>query len=364
MSAFTLPRYPGRIYIEVRELSAIWKLIGTWSDVFTNSMMVIPIDERAQLLQRSWDKHLPNGLWAKVKRGKYKGDLALVRDATHCKLRDEGTSSATVLTDLRTIAVVPRIDIQSASQTKSNKRKRTGHKMRPSMRPFDPITIENSYGIGSVTRKSDGSFIFRDQVYRGGLLELKVQGTHSLEYTRPTRDEVAIFAACLSRDGNPDIFEDSVTRISNIRIDDALDILFGPYSGASGHASSSEEEGFVRVRELCVNNDVVFPDDISIPARDLRPRREIGDQVTIIDGQYCGHQGLVVNIDTEEDRLDIYDTGIRKIVCIEFLLHGINLTPPFSRLLVNRALLQPLAPMMFPSTYHHLLQKLIVHGMV
>lgn len=306
LSAFALPQFPGRICIETRELSAIAIFFNMWTNVFSNSIVVIPIEERSQLLQSQ--RHSHAGLWARVNNGRYKGDLALVRDAMHT-----ASMESTVLTDVRTIAMVPRIDDQPA-QRRPNKRARSGHKFRPAASLFDPLVIEASYGKGSVTQRKDGSFVFQNQIFRDGLLELKVQGKHHLKYITPSHEEVAAFATFLPEKEREEILWNYVTRISNIRIHDMVDIRFGPYCGASGLVSSEEEAGFVRVSALHVDSNPVSLGDISIPTRDLRVHRGVGDHVQILEGLYRSHQGLVVNVNADKSRLDIYDIHIREIV--------------------------------------------------
>jgi transcription elongation factor len=183
LSAFAVDSFPGRIYIESRDLQSVSRAIDNLVNVYRNSLTVIPVTDREWLLNhksRTSQAIIP---WAILHRGMYKGDLALVKDAMHVDVNGDS-----LITDIRTVAVIPRINLEIQSQT-SRKQSRSSPS-RPPRHLFDPSMIRRIYGEDSLERKKDGSFVFQNRTFRDSLLEMRVHGVHALEYVHPSQDKI------------------------------------------------------------------------------------------------------------------------------------------------------------------------------
>lgn len=80
LSIFQRDNYTGRIYIEAPKQSVIEKFVNGVPDIYANQKLLIPVQELPLLLKptKSDEVRLDIGSYVRIKRGIYKGDLAVV----------------------------------------------------------------------------------------------------------------------------------------------------------------------------------------------------------------------------------------------------------------------------------------------
>ena len=122
MSAFCRDHLKGYVYIESRHLSYVARAIDGLLGFYGSKITLVPINDMAlTLFVKPVERNVKEGAWVRVKRGKFKGDLAQV-----ITLADD---------EMVRCKVLPRIDVTAMSSKEPLKRKK-GY--RPPQRLFRP----------------------------------------------------------------------------------------------------------------------------------------------------------------------------------------------------------------------------------
>ncbi|XP_056168939.1 protein RNA-directed DNA methylation 3 isoform X2 [Syzygium oleosum] len=104
ISAFAIDHVKGYIYVEADRQSDVIESCRGLCSIYTSRIVPVPRNEVSHLLSvRSKRSEVSVGMWARVKNGKYKGDLAQV-----VAVNDERSRA--------TVKLIPRIDLQAMAE--------------------------------------------------------------------------------------------------------------------------------------------------------------------------------------------------------------------------------------------------------
>jgi transcription elongation factor SPT5 len=237
------------------------------------------------------------GMWVRVKRGKYAGDLAQVND-----VQPDGMTAAVLL--------VPRIDYEPDARTAEDRKRKKGAAAmslanRPPQRLFSHEAVQERFGRGAAFKKS-GRWIFKDEEYTGdGLLDKEYPITSlQTEDVHPTLTEIAKFGgddlsaiadknAVTSVSINLDALAEQSRRAagSNVQPGDRVEATEGDIAGMRGIVEAVSGE-VVTIRS--VDNDV---GSVEVPAKSVKKIFSVGDHVKVTHGRNEDDTGMVLRIE-------------------------------------------------------------------
>jgi transcription elongation factor SPT5 len=275
IAAFEVSRIiPGSVYVEARSpadvLAAIRDLNGVPS---RPHLEFVPLGERPLLL----DCHfidIEAGTWVRVRRGKYRNDLAYVQTVNRV------ANEATVL-------LVPRLSPQGGPQagkkSQKGKEKRSAQ-VRPRACLFDPLL--NS----SFRQLDEGRFESRGQLFRGGLIEMIIPD-HRLGLATPTPEELDSFGRSQGVDASVIAKSWSEYSVAAVTPDTQVRIMSGEQSGLIGHA-------LLITGDTCQFRPQSQPKSIiDVHLSNLRVHFCVGDYVRVKTGIFVGSVGWVTQVE-------------------------------------------------------------------
>ncbi|KAI0918158.1 hypothetical protein AcV5_002926 [Taiwanofungus camphoratus] len=142
ISIFMLPGVVSHLYVEAATIQgALLDVMG--SCLANRKYTVVPLEERATLLKMRYSRHnVPSDSWVRVRRGRYKGDLAYVTSV-------DNESDAELW-------VVPRLSTHAWQKRKQGK---CGKRDRPAPALFDIQETQRIHGDNAVLASS-GKYTF------------------------------------------------------------------------------------------------------------------------------------------------------------------------------------------------------------
>lgn len=286
LSIFQRDNYHGRIYIEAPKQSVIEKFCNGVPDVYISQKLLIPVQELPLLLKpnKSDDVILEEGNYVRIKRGVYKGDLAVVDQISENNLE--------VM-----LKIVPRLDYgkfdEIDSKTGQRKARRPTFTHRPPPQLFNP-TMALRLDQANLYKRDDHHFTYKNDDYIDGYLykSFKVQYVET-KNIQPTVEELARFG---SKDGNVDLTNISQTikkyQASKVTFQpgDRVEVLSGEQRGSKGIVTKTTTDiATVKLPEFPLK-------PLEFPISTLRKIFEPGDHVTVINGDRQGDAGLVLTV--------------------------------------------------------------------
>ncbi|KAF9011770.1 hypothetical protein BDQ17DRAFT_1344799 [Cyathus striatus] len=293
LSAFQRDSLPGMIYVEAKSSKQVQQACNGLVGVYpSRGIHLVPIEEMASLLQiKKQDQTVNPGMWVRIKRGKYAGDLAQVIDVTE-NGEDVG------------LKFIPRIDLtprDDASLDSTKKRKKTAVNnttMRPPQRLFNYEEVVKVYGRKHVSKRGH-TYTFQGDSFKDGFIEkdFKISAL-TLEDVNPTLDEITQFSR--RQDGEGDNLVDlSViaeasrkAAIAVLQPGDHIEVFEGEQAGVHGVVDEVNGD-VVTITAIGVDID---GQKIELPARSVRKRFKPGDHVKVMSGQNADETGLVVSV--------------------------------------------------------------------
>ena len=304
----------GFVYVEARRQADVLAALENMPSAYPRSKMVlVPINEMPDLLRTHKAKTLEPGMYVRIKRGKYQGDLAQVEELMANGLEVE-------------CRLVPREDyglnedvnapmVASTVLGAAGKRKRQGASgksvlsTRPPQRLFSDVEAKRKHGkyIKQVAAYHNKHFEYMGNTYVRGFLMKAWKLQHiQTENVDPTLEEVTKFTAG-AEDGteNLDLTALAATlRASNAAANylpgDMVDVYHGEQRGVCGKAVSVHAD----IVTLRVTEGDLRGQTIEAPVKGLRKRFNDGDHVKVIGGsKYQDEVGMVVRI--TEDRVTL-----------------------------------------------------------
>lgn len=322
ISAFERTSLPGYVYVEARSKEAVINACANLIGIFRRDPILVPINEMAPLLQlKQKEVSITPGMWVRIKRGKYQGDLAEVVDIT-----DNGEEAG--------IRFVPRIDMNPndpAVDGKSKRKRPATAVGRPPARPFNPEEVLRAWGKKSVIKKGL-SWIFQGDTYTNGFIEKDVRvNALVLENVNPTLSEIAMFAG-QGKDGadkgisgalNLAVLAEAAKRTSVVALQpgDQVEVYQGEQSGAQGVVDSVLGD-IVHIRGVGLELD---GQTIEVPAKLVRKRFSPGEHVKVMSGQNTDETGMVVSVkgdlvtfisDLTEEEVRVYTSHLQGVLMV------------------------------------------------
>jgi transcription elongation factor SPT5 len=319
------------IYVEARQPQDVQKALTGIAGVYLNSRpragpvipgrdhvgkgpMIVPRDDMVPLLtMKKKEVEAKEGMWVRVKRGKYAGDLAQISEVVQ-----DGLTAVVLL--------VPRIDYNPNDRIEDRKRKKAGLQngpastVRPPARLFNIEDVQNAYGKGTVSRRA-GQYMFQNEDYNAdGLLEKEYPlASLELENVKPTLDEISLFPKAGEGEGTgitvnlEAIREDTrKTTAQNIQPGDHVEVMEGEQSGIKGVVETVRGETVtIRAPPMTLGEkDAV----LEIPVAAVQKTFKEGDHVKVMTGKNAGETGLVLDSNADTGIVAIWsDLGERKV---------------------------------------------------
>jgi len=298
----------GNLYVEARRMEdVVAALEGITGAYMSFKPTMIPLDEMPDLLKTRKEKQLEPGMYVRVRRGLYQGDLGKVEE-----VETNGTDV--------TVRLVPRLDYGLNEDVnapvvggeESNKRKRIKTSVqRPPPRLFSENEAKKRHGR-YLTRQpglSANAWTYQNKTYVDGFLEdvFRISALQT-EDVNPTLEEVTRFATSGAEDGaeNLDLQALAATlkesRSGEFLPGDKVEVFRGEQKGITGR--SIQVYGDVVKVRVDPGMGALAGLTIDAPIKDLRKLFREGDHVKVIGGsKFTDEVGMVVR--TRDDRVTI-----------------------------------------------------------
>lgn len=295
LTVFQRDSFRGYIYIEAKKPEAIQTALTGMVNVYTNQKLLVPVREYPDLLKqvKSSDVEIVPGIYVRLTRGKYKGDLAMVDN-----LSENGL-------DVR-CKLVPRLDYgKNDDFDKDGKRIRS--KINPVPRLFSEHEARMYDSEGLQPGRGPRSFIYKGEEYIEGFLykDFKLQFIQTKD-VHPTLEELDRFQAGNEEDG----FDISAVAASlkskklgtgngsAFQAGDKVEIRRGEQARTIGKVlTTSLNEVTITITD---SGDPEFVNQkLTVPGNDLRKVFTPGDHVKVVEGKHADETGLVIKIDND-----------------------------------------------------------------
>lgn len=307
ISAFERTSLPGYVYVEARSKEAVINACATIAGVFRRDPILVPINEMAPLLllERKEQKIQP-GSWARIKRGKYQGDLCQVVDIT-----DSGEEVG--------IRMIPRIDMnyREIDDGKPKRKRANTFVGRPPARLFNPEEVLRIYGKKTVLKKGN-SWIFQGDTYTDGFLEKDIRVTGlTTEDVHPGLDEVSVFLSDKTGANgasggatNLDSLAEAVRRPLTVTLQpgDHVEVFQGEQTGVQGVVDS------VLGDVVLIKGSELEGQIVEVPSKSVRKKFSPGEHVRVMSGLNMDETGMVVSI--EGDLVTLMSDLTETEVCV------------------------------------------------
>ncbi|KAL3649647.1 hypothetical protein CASFOL_006050 [Castilleja foliolosa] len=186
VSACAVDHVKGFIFIEAEKQQDIYEACKGLSSIYSSRVTAVPNNELSRLLSvRSKSSGISEGMWARVKNGKYKGDLAQVVAVNHTRKK-------------ATVKLVPRIDLKAmAEKFGGGVTGRTRRTDIPARRLISSSELEEFRPLIQSRRDRDTNLMFEildGMMLKDGYLYKKIS-IDSLSFwgIMPTEDELLKF---------------------------------------------------------------------------------------------------------------------------------------------------------------------------
>ncbi|KAF2840502.1 transcription elongation factor Spt5 [Patellaria atrata CBS 101060] len=299
----------GHVYVEARKREDVIAACDGIQNAYVrpNAPVLIQVGEMTSLLKTTASKTLEPGMYVRIKRGKYEGDLAAV---------DAVESNGLEVT----LRIVPRLDYGNNEDPgalildASGKRKRLPPKStkanRPPARLFSETEAKKrhgrilSLGTGTLGKKV---WNYGPDTYVDGFLVKDFKINHlQTENVNPTLEEVTKFASS-NEEGtdNLDLAALAATiRETSTAVEflpgDMVEIFQGEQQGVCGKAIGVHNQ----VVTLRVSEGEMKGQIIEAPVKALRKLFRDGDHVKVIGGsKYTDEVGMVIKV--KDDRVTL-----------------------------------------------------------
>jgi len=295
----------GFVYVEARKQADVMTACDGVANCYPRTKMVlVPINEMPDLLRTTKTKSLEPGMYVRIRRGKYQGDLAQVEEVE--------TNGLEV-----NLRIIPRLDyglnedinapIVSSVDNAKRKRQANLTSQRPPQRLFSEVEARKKHSkyLQQVSSYNKKQFNYQNDTYVGGFLHknFKIQYLQT-ESVNPTLEEVTKFTAG-AEDGteNLDLTALAATlknAASSYLPGDTVEIYHGEQRGVSGKAIAVHGD----IVTLRVMDGDLRGQTIEAPVKGLRKKFREGDHVKIVGGsKYQDEVGMVVRI--KDDRVTL-----------------------------------------------------------
>lgn len=267
-----MPSLAGRFYATAQNASVLGEARRNLDGIRHAALVNVPRHEQPIVRELASAEEaiqeIRVGDWMQIRRGRYRGDIARVREVT------EGT-------DILTLAVVPRL-IPTANGT------------RPKAEPFDADAISVAFPRDDVDFLSPNrpykKYKFQGRLFVDGLLLLRVPSLHYAKKKIPPIADLGWFAKTEDSFGPLDAGEPFLKFGDRVRVDR------GELKGLQGTAVEMRK-GLVRIVGLTGLTDFFLPEQLTVPELDISRVFEVGQSVRMMVGPDKGRVGLLTSIE-------------------------------------------------------------------
>lgn len=294
LTVFQRDSFRGYIYIEAKKPEAIEKALNGMVNVYAKQKLLVPVREYPDLLKqvKSSDVDIVPGIYVRITRGKYKGDLAVVDN-----LSENGL-------DVR-CKLVPRLDYG-----KNDEFDKEGRRVKSKIVPVPRLFNESEARLYDSENLQPGrgprSFIYRAEEYIEGFLfkDFKLQFIKT-QNVHPTLEELDRFQTGGTEDDGLDISAVAASlkskksgQSSAFQPGDKVEIRRGEQAKTIGKViTSSMNEITIAITN---SDDASFVGQkLTVPAGDLRKVFTPGDHVKVIEGKHSEETGLVIMVEND-----------------------------------------------------------------
>ena len=285
MTVFQRDSFKGYIYIEAKRAEAIDRALAGMVNVYPKNRLLVPVREYPDLLKqvKSSDVEIVPGLYVRMTRGKYKGDLAIVDN-----LSENGL-------DVR-CKLVPRLDY-GKNDTFDRDGRRIKLKVRPPARLFSEQEARAYDSEFLSPGRGPRTYIYRGDDYVDGFLykDFKLQFINTKD-VNPTLAELERFNV-----GDDGIDVSAVAlmkkeQTSAFQPGDNVEVRRGEQARTVGKVTAlSLNEVTIMVTD---SGDPRFVNqELTVVAADLRKVFAPGDHVRVVAGKHADETGLVIKLE-------------------------------------------------------------------
>lgn len=293
-SAFSRDTLSGLLYVEADTRAAVEEALDGFPGVYLyKGVNLVPIDEMPALLKLTKKRvELKPQSWVRVKRGRYRGDLAKVLEVS-----DNG--------EVVTCKLIPRVDLSPADDDVDGKRKRKAGALsgkagvRPPPKYFSSEEVIKVYGRRSIVKKSH-CVIFHDDVYSEGFLEKALPISRlETEGVIPTMDELEAFAgpASTKKDQPAEDYralqeQARLLSASALQTGDIVEVTADQNQGAIGTVIGIAQ-GIVILRRT---TGEAAGSMLTVLGEFVRKTFRQGEHVKVVAGKHLDETGLVLEV--------------------------------------------------------------------
>lgn len=285
LTVFQRDSFKGYIYIEAKRAEAIDRALAGMVNVYPKNRLLVPVREYPDLLKqvKSSDVEIVPGLYVRMTRGKYKGDLAIVDN-----LSENGL-------DVR-CKLVPRLDY-GKNDTFDKDGRRIKLKVRPPARLFSEQEARAYDSEFLSPGRGPRAYVYRGDDYVDGFLykDFKLQFINTKD-VNPTLAELERFNV-----GDDGIDVSAVAlmkkeQTSAFQPGDKVEVRRGEQARTVGKVTAlSLNEVTIMVAD---SGDPRFVNqELTVVAADLRKVFAPGDHVRVVAGKHADETGLVIKLE-------------------------------------------------------------------
>ncbi|ONH65538.1 Transcription elongation factor SPT5, partial [Cyberlindnera fabianii] len=250
LSAFQRDNFTGYIYIEAEKLNAVDVAIRGFADVYPNNKVLVPVEEFPDLLRpsKSSEVKVTGGSYVRIKRGKYKGDLAIVDNVEENGLE-------------MTLQIVPRLDYKGLDVDETGKRKRATSKFRPPQRLFSKKDALE-FDPHNIVVRSNNAYTYKGEDYIDGFLYKLFKLQHlETQNVQPTLEEISRFNTGDSEDLDLTSIAQSLKNTKSLTFNagDRVQVLQGEQKGLQGDVVSASNDIVIIKPRNFKGNNMEFP---------------------------------------------------------------------------------------------------------
>ncbi len=284
-SVFYRDSLGGLIFIEARQSAAVSQAVSGVIGVYLSTgVRLVPIEEMAPLLRmKKKDIVLTPGMWVRLKRGRYAGDLAQVLDVEQMTNGVVG------------IKYIPRIDL--TPRDKKRDKKGLGGTNRPPARLFQYDEVKKIHGRQSIRQTAQGTYVFENDEYVEGFCVKDIKNELVItENVAPTLEEIARFVgddASVARVDLSALADANKTGTGAVLFPgDQVEVYEGELAGMYGVVQTVSSDTIA----IKAEGGDVHGQTVELPSTSVRKRFEVGEHVKVLNGKNLDVSGMVVEV--------------------------------------------------------------------
>ena len=229
------------------------------------------------------------GMWVRMRRGRYTGDLAQVIDV------DQITNGVVG------IKFMPRIDLTPRDKRKERMANGKGavSNIRAPQRPFAFEDVRRIYGRGSVRAGAQGTYMFDNDEFVDGFCIKDVKfNAVATENVQPTLEEISKFTgddqATAKYDLSAIADANRNVTVSALFPGDRVEVFEGEQAGMYGRVETIDSgDTNMKIR---ADGGLLHGQIVEIPSKSVRKHFDIGEHVKVLGGKNADASGMVVEV--------------------------------------------------------------------